>query len=154
MVRCQKVPKFNFQSQFSKSKIIGIFLILYSWKNINLGAHFLLLTFFDKINFKITYITKMMPYFWQLTINPKFNHFLKVWWFLGKNLPNFVSPIWKLHNPYCHNEYYFSKKGTKSFTLRVRIILKTLNTGIFTAMYISDILKGQFLVKNLIRPDC
>ena len=23
-------------------------------------------------------------------------------WFLGKNLSNFVSPIWKLHNPYCH----------------------------------------------------
>ena len=24
-------------------------------------------------------------------------------WFLGKNLSNFVSSIWKLHNPYCHN---------------------------------------------------
>ena len=42
-----------------------------------------------------------------------------------------------------HYEYHFSKKGTKSFTLRVMIILKTLNTGTFTAMYISDILKGQ-----------
>ena len=23
-------------------------------------------------------------------------------WFLYKNLSNFVSPVWKLHNPYCH----------------------------------------------------
>ena len=41
-----KVPKFDFQSQFSMSKIIRIFLIFFSFKNINLGAHFLLLTFF------------------------------------------------------------------------------------------------------------
>ena len=31
--RCQKVPKFEFQSQFSKSKIIGIFPIFFSLKN-------------------------------------------------------------------------------------------------------------------------
>jgi hypothetical protein len=48
--KCQKVPKFNFHSQFSMSKIIRIFLIFFSLKNINLGAHFLLLTFFDNIN--------------------------------------------------------------------------------------------------------
>ena len=33
----------------------------------------------------------------------KFNNFLWVCWFLGKNLSNFVSPVWKLHNPYCHS---------------------------------------------------
>ena len=22
---------------------------------------------------------------------------------LGKNIPNFVSPVWKRHNPYCHS---------------------------------------------------
>ena len=38
MGRCQKVPKFYFQSQFSMSKIIQIFLIFFSLKNINLGA--------------------------------------------------------------------------------------------------------------------
>ena len=32
----------------------------------------------------------------------KFNNFLWVCWFLGKNLSNFVPPVWKLHNPYCH----------------------------------------------------
>ena len=26
-----------------------------------------------------------------------------VCWFLCKNLSNFVYPVWKLHNPYCHN---------------------------------------------------
>ena len=35
MGSCQKVPKFDFQSQFSMSKIIGIFLIFFSFKNIN-----------------------------------------------------------------------------------------------------------------------
>ena len=34
--------------------------------------------------------------------NSKFTNFLWVCWFLGKNLSNFVSPVWKLHNPYCH----------------------------------------------------
>ena len=32
----------------------------------------------------------------------KFNNFLWVCWFLGKNIFNFVPPAWKLHNPYCH----------------------------------------------------
>ena len=36
-----KVQNFDFQSQFSMSKIIRIFLIFFSLKNINLGAHFL-----------------------------------------------------------------------------------------------------------------
>ena len=37
--------------EVSKSaKMIRIFLIFFSLKNINLGAHFLLLTFFDSIN--------------------------------------------------------------------------------------------------------
>ena len=32
----------------------------------------------------------------------KFDNFLWLCWFLGKNLSNFISPVWKLHNPYCH----------------------------------------------------
>ena len=35
-----KVPEFDFQSKFSISKIIRIFLIFFPLKNINLGAHF------------------------------------------------------------------------------------------------------------------
>ena len=42
MGRCQIVPKFDFQRQFSTSKIIWIFLnFFFSLKNINLGTHFL-----------------------------------------------------------------------------------------------------------------
>ena len=43
-----------------------------------------------------------MSYFWQLAINPKFNSFLWICWFLCKNLSDFVPPAWKLHNLYCH----------------------------------------------------
>ena len=50
MASCQKVPKFDFQSQFSMLKIIRIFINFFLMKNINLEAHFLLLTFFDNIN--------------------------------------------------------------------------------------------------------
>ena len=39
----QNVPKSDFQSQFSTSKIIRIVLKKFSLKNINLGAHFLFL---------------------------------------------------------------------------------------------------------------
>ena len=37
-----------------------------------------------------------------LTQFSKFNIFLWVCWCLGKNLSNFVPPVWKVHNPYCH----------------------------------------------------
>ena len=37
--------------------------------------------------------------------NSKFNNFLWVSWFFGKNISNFLSPIWKLHNPYCHTVF-------------------------------------------------
>ena len=52
MGSCQKVPKFDFQSQFFMSNIIRIFLNFFF--HTSLGADVLLLTFFDKINFYIT----------------------------------------------------------------------------------------------------
>ena len=58
MASCQKVPKFDLQSQFLMSKIIRFFLNFFSLKNANLGAHFLFLTFSDEINFKITLLLK------------------------------------------------------------------------------------------------
>ena len=33
----------------------------------------------------------------------KFNNFLWVCWFLGKNRSNFVPPVWNLHISYCHS---------------------------------------------------
>ena len=46
-----KVPILDFQSEFSMSKIIRIFLKKFSLKNMILGAHFLLWTFFENFNF-------------------------------------------------------------------------------------------------------
>ena len=48
--------------------------------------------------------------FWKLLRLPliqfsRLNNFLWVCWFLGKILSNFVPPVWKLHNPYCHTGY-------------------------------------------------
>ena len=64
MVSCQKVPKFDFQSQFSMSKIIWIFLNLFFIEEYQFRSTF----FFKTLHCSIT---KMMPYFWQLAINPK-----------------------------------------------------------------------------------
>ena len=46
----RNVQKLDFQSEFSMSKIIQIFLIL--------GAHFLLKLFFGNFNFKTTFLLK------------------------------------------------------------------------------------------------
>ena len=66
--------------QLRKIMIEKLYCMLYSksfklphnkhLKNINLVAHFLLLTFFDKINFQITLFPKMMPNFLHLPITP------------------------------------------------------------------------------------
>ena len=62
---CQKVPILDFQSEFSMSKIIWIFLIFFSLKNISLEEGFLLLSFFENFNFWTTLFTEMVPNFWQ-----------------------------------------------------------------------------------------
>ena len=49
----------DFQSQFSIKKLSESFSISFSLKNINLGANFLLLAFFDKINFLTTLLLKL-----------------------------------------------------------------------------------------------
>ena len=49
--RCQKVPKFDFQNQISMSKMIRIFLIFFSLKNIHSGAPFFVMDIFDNIIF-------------------------------------------------------------------------------------------------------
>ena len=40
-------------------------------KNTNLGAHFFVIDIFCYNQFINYFITKMMPYFWQLANNPK-----------------------------------------------------------------------------------
>ena len=44
-------------------------LYLFSLKNMILGAHFLLLTFFENFNFQTTLFSKMTSNFWRLLLN-------------------------------------------------------------------------------------
>ena len=106
------------KSWFSKS----IFYVKNHPNHTNLGAHFLLSTFFDNINILITSLLKWCPIFDSSPLHQfsKFNIFLWACWFLGKNLSNFEPPAWKLDNPYYHNLYYVSaniwkKSHLKSF---------------------------------------
>ena len=46
---CQKVPQLDFQSEFTMSKIIQIFLKNFSMKNKSLGAHFLVTSILEPI---------------------------------------------------------------------------------------------------------
>ena len=60
------------------------------------------------INFKNSDFCKLL----RLPISPILKiqkYFLRVCWFLCKNLSNFVPLAWKLHNPYCHSTYIFDK---------------------------------------------
>ena len=60
--------------------------------------------------------------FWKLTIKPKlkFNNFLWLYWFLSKNIYNLASPIWKLHNPYCHIDKITGSRLTSVWCIKCR----------------------------------
>ena len=65
--------------------------------------------------------------FWKLLRSPliqfsKFNNFFWECWFLGKNLSNFVPPIWKLHNLYCHNVIDSNRRRSGLVTLHHHIL--------------------------------
>ena len=81
--------------------------------------------FNEKMFRKIRIIFDIVNWLWKsnfgtfdpspLTQFSKFNNFLWVCWFLGKNHSNFVPPVWKLHYSYCHishgfNEIWYSEK--------------------------------------------
>ena len=100
MGRCQKVLKFDFQSQFFYVKNNRNLL-----KDINLGALFLKLTLLliPWISESL-YFLKWCPIFDSSPLHQlsKFKPSLWVCWFFSKNLSNFVFPTWKPDNPYCH----------------------------------------------------
>ena len=59
--------------------------------------------------------------------NSKFNNFFRVCVFLGKNVSNFVFPVWKLHNPYCHNmQFYLHNRKMDDKTEKVAIHGRTI----------------------------
>ena len=121
MGRCQKCQNLTFKVNFLHQKLSESFLIFISLKNINSGAHFLLLTFLIASIFRSIYFLKWCPIFdtSPLTQFSNFNNFLWVCWFLGKNLSSFVPPVWKLHNPYCHIVLYiiYCQHGSHMFGL-------------------------------------
>ena len=53
----------TFKVNFLYQKLSESFSIFFSLKNINLGTHFLLLTFFDNFNFESTLFSKMIGHF-------------------------------------------------------------------------------------------
>ena len=63
---------------------------------------------------KIKNLRQFSENIWKLLRPPliqfsKFNNFLWVWWFLGRNLSNFVPPVWKVHKPYAiEDNYHFT----------------------------------------------
>ena len=64
-------------------------------------------SFISLVNGRMKIIDFQNSYFWNLLRPPlsqfsNFSNFLWVCWFLGKKLFNFVPPVWKLHNLYCH----------------------------------------------------
>ena len=83
-----------------------------------------MLTCFDNIIFLITLLLKWCPIFDSSPLHQfsKFNNFLWVCWFLGKNLANFAPPTWKLDNPYYHNMYYACEKVRKAVHFQILIM--------------------------------
>ena len=67
--RCQNIPKFDFQSQFSISKLIRIFPFSFFIEKFQFRSTFVVIDFF-LVTFKNHSITKMMPNFWQLAMTP------------------------------------------------------------------------------------
>ena len=65
--------------------------------------HFLI----TSIEFKSLYFLKWCPIFDTSPLHQfsKFNNFLWVCSFLGKNLSNFVHPAWKIDNPYYYSPH-------------------------------------------------
>ena len=88
----------NFDKVVKKCKN-ETFNVNFSLKNISSGRHFLITSIFKSL-----YFLKLCPIFDTSLLHQfsKFNNFLWVCWFLGKNLSNFVPPAWKLNNPYYH----------------------------------------------------
>ena len=76
----------------------------------------------------------------------KFNNFFWVCWFLCKNLSNFVYPVWKLHNPYCHKLRKLLKYfETVSIPKRDVVVRLTLD---FSNLYLKLYLTSKQLEKK------
>ena len=87
----------------------------------------------------------------------KLDNFLYVCWFLGKNLSNFVPPVWKLHNPYCHSliGVYRGMEGSCAITRRPKEVVrlhKILNLPYFLFMFRQYDTFINVIVYNVTKP--
>ena len=98
----KKCKNMTFKVNFLYQKLSESFSIFFSsiQEHIFCYRHFLITSIFISL-----YSLKWCPIFdtSPLTQFSKFNNFLWVCWFLGKNISNFVPPAWILDNPYYHN---------------------------------------------------
>ena len=80
----------------SNDRYVSVSAHFFSWKNI---------VFWITSIFKSLYFLKWCPIFETYPLHQfsKFNNFLWICWFLGKNISNFILPVWKLDNPCYHN---------------------------------------------------
>ena len=70
----------------------------------------------------------------SLIQNSKFNNFLWICWFLFKNISNFVPPVWKLHNLYCHirHEKFYSRENV---LIILEVLHEMLQNGEFEVVF-------------------
>ena len=64
----QKMPISDFQSEFSMSKIIRIFLNFFFIEEYQFRGMFLFFTFFENFNFESTLFSKFKQKFWQMIL--------------------------------------------------------------------------------------
>ena len=84
------------KSIFSVKNQLNFFKKKISSKNINLGDHFSLKTFFSKLNFWTTLLTKITPNFWRTDISRRnfLEHF--PWWYVD-SWPKIL--LFRTHHP-------------------------------------------------------
>ena len=117
-VRAIRVVVFHCEKWFGYQTWFKARLLRFFFRNFR----FLILLIKNKVSLKLSHFFQFEVFlfsekmkiidfsnsdFWKL-LRPmliqfsKFNNFLWVCWFLGKNLSSFVPPVWKLHYSYCH----------------------------------------------------
>ena len=83
----------------------------------------------------------------------KFNNFHWVCWFSCKNLSNFVYPVWKLYNLYCHNNQYWHTVYETGIAIwgKLNINAKWLLLGLTLRGYLCWIDHSRLWINAIIR---
>ena len=113
--RRQKVPKSNFQSGFSTSKILRIFLKKNSLKNINLGATFLFLSILCSIKIEQLLFLKFLKnlaffdsYFWPF--NKTHEKIIAIF-----VISAIMASIWNVFIKFCLHDEKFTPASSRVF---------------------------------------